>query len=365
MSPIQKGKTGAINDFDSNQTTDTTSVNERSMPTRINLKESGLRRSARIAALNAKKASNEAKAKTHVAYGSRAARTLIGLFSLFCFASNITLPKHRVAQNMTYTDLMINKFKEINEHYDGTVNNMHFFSYLTEISSNEVFTFQQAMKQDDRLDFVAAMEKEIDDHESRGHWHIVHRSTLPANAKPIKAIWSFKQKRRPDGSLLKHKARLCAHGGMQTWGDNYWETYSPVVNMMSVRLLLLIAKIHKLDSKAIDFVLAFPQAELDVDIWMYLPIGFQVDCQTEADSDRQYLLKLDRSLYGLKQGSYNWYQKLKTGLTDRGFKPSDVDPCIYLKNGLIVLTYVDDCVIVGNSMKEIDSFIKSMKEGPE
>jgi len=178
-------------------------------------------------------------------------------------------------------------------------------------------------------------------------------------------IWSFKRKRRPDGSLLKHKARLCAHGGMQTWGDNYWETYSPVVNMMSVRLRLLIAKIHKLDSKAIDFVLAFPQAELDVDIWMYLPIGFQVDCHTEADSDRQYLLKLDRSLYGLKQGSYNWYQKLKTGLTDRGFKPSDVDPCIYLKDGLIVLTYVDDCVIVGNSMKEIDSFIKSMMEGPE
>ena len=107
---------------------------------------------------------------------------------------------------------------------------------------------------------------------------------------------------------------------MQRWGDNYWETYSPVVNMMSVRLLLPIAKIRKLDSKAIDFVLVYPQAELDVDIWMYLTIGFQVDGQTEADSDRHYLLKLDRSLYGLKQGSFNWYQKLKTGLT--GFRVS-------------------------------------------
>ena len=116
MSPIQKGTTGAINDFDSNRTTDNTSVNEQSMPTRINLKESGLRRSARIAALNAKNASHEPKAKSHVAYGARAARTLIGLFSLFCFASNITLPKHRVAQNMTYTDLMINKLEEIHEH---------------------------------------------------------------------------------------------------------------------------------------------------------------------------------------------------------------------------------------------------------
>ena len=56
---------------------------------------------------------------------------------------------------MNYTDIMVNKFEEINEHYDGTVNDMHFFSYFTEISSNKVFTFQQAMKQEYKLDFVA------------------------------------------------------------------------------------------------------------------------------------------------------------------------------------------------------------------
>ena len=61
---------------------------------------------------------------------------------------------------------------------------------------------------------------------------------------------------------------------MQRWGENYWETYSPVVNMITVKLLLVISKLHNLDSKSIDFVLAFPQAELDVDIWMDLPIGF-------------------------------------------------------------------------------------------
>ena len=85
---------------------------------------------------------------------------------------------------------------------------------------------------------------------------------------------------------------------MQQWGTNYWETYSPVVNMVTVRLILLLARIYKLDSKAIDFVLAFPQAELDVDIWMYLPIGFQVD--TDNESKQSYLLKLNKSLYGLK-----------------------------------------------------------------
>ena len=92
---------------------------------------------------------------------------------------------------------------------------------------------------------------------------------------------------------------------MQQWGDSYWETYSPVVNMLSVRLILAIAKLHNLDSKAIDFVFAFPQADLEEDIWMYLPIGFQVDGHTEKSSERRYLLKLNESLYGLKQGSYN------------------------------------------------------------
>ena len=88
--------------------------------------------------------------------------------------------------------------------------------------------------------------------------------------KTIQAIWSFKCKRYPDGTLNKHKAQLCVHGGMQQWGVSYWEAYSPVVNMLIVRLLLALCNIHGLESKSIDFILAFPQADLDVDIWMEL-----------------------------------------------------------------------------------------------
>ena len=150
---------------------------------------------------------------------------------------------------------------------------------------------------------------------------------------------------------------------MQKWSDSYWETYSPVVNILTVRLSLAISKLHNLDSKAIDFVLAFPQADLEEDIWMQLPIGFQVDGQSEADSDRHYVLKLNNNLYGLKQGSYNWYEKLKKSLVDRDFKPSDIDPCLYIGKGMIILTYVYDCIIVGPSRKDIDGFVASMKYG--
>ena len=207
------------------------------------------------------------------------------------------------------------------------------------------------------------MEKEILDHENGKHWSIVHRNTLPNKAQPIKAIWSFKRKQNPDGELLKHKARLCAHGGMQQWGDRYWETYSPVVNMLTVRLILAIAKIHNIDSKAIYFVLAFPQADLKEDIRMQLPVGFQIDGQTKAESDKCYVLKLNNNFYGLKQGNLNWYEKLKASLVERYFKPSDIDTCLYIGNGMIILTYVDDCIIVGTSMDRINSFVESMKTG--
>ena len=92
--------------------------------------------------------------------------------------------------------------------------------------------------------------------------------------------------------------------------------------MLYVRLILATAKLHNLDSKSIDFVLAFPQEDLEEDIWMYLPIGFQVAGHTEASSELSFLLKLNKNLYGLKQGSYNWYEKLKKSLIDRGFKLS-------------------------------------------
>ena len=65
----------------------------------------------------------------------------------------------------------------------------------------------------------------------------------------------------------------------------------------SVHLILVIAKLHNLDSKVIDFVLASPHADLEEDIWMNLPIGFQVDGHTNESSKRRYLLKLNKFIW--------------------------------------------------------------------
>jgi hypothetical protein len=149
---------------------------------------------------------------------------------------------------------------------------------------------------------------------------------------------------------------------MQQWDTNYWETYSPVVNMVTVRLILLLPWTNKLEAKAIDFVLALQQAELDVDTRMYLPISFQVDTENES---KCYYFKLNKNLYGLKQASLNWFKKLKQGLIDHGFHSSAINPCLYFEKGMIIITYVDDFIIVSNSMKDINTFVTSVKDGPK
>ena len=116
---------------------------------------------------------------------------------------------------------------------------------------------------------------------------------------------------------------------MQQWGVNYWETYAPVVNWISVRFLLTLSEIVGLESRTIDFVLAFPQAELDVPVYMELPIG--MDVPGVQDSRKSHVLCLRRSLYGLKQASANWYDMLKQGLISRGFNESIADPCVFIK----------------------------------
>ena len=63
---------------------------------------------------------------------------------------------------------------------------------------------------------------------------------------------------------------------MQQYGVNYWETYSPTVNWISVCFLMIVAEVLKLDTQAIDFVLAFPQADLEFPVYMDLPAGMDI-----------------------------------------------------------------------------------------
>lgn len=105
--------------------------------------------------------------------------------------------------------------------FDDTINECHCYALNTTSMTNDVYTLKQMLQLDNIKDFVAAMVKEVDDHERRDHWAVIERSSMPKGAKTILSVWAFKRKRLPDGTVLKHKARLNVRGGMQRWGIDY------------------------------------------------------------------------------------------------------------------------------------------------
>ena len=113
------------------------------------------------------------------------------------------------------------------------------------------------------------MRKEICANENDKYWNLP--IIIELNGKnTIISIWYFNRKRYLYGRLIKHKPHLCANGGMHKWGVNYWETYYPVVNWMSVRAMITLSILREIHTNSIGFVFAYTQGE----ILMVLPIGF-------------------------------------------------------------------------------------------
>jgi len=124
------------------------------------------------------------------------------------------------------------------------------------------------LQDSDRKFFEQDMRREVQDLISTGTVTIVPRPSVASWIKPLQAIWSFRRKRAPDWSILKHKARLCPHGGMQEEGVNYWHTYAPVVNWRTVRLSLILSLLSGLKSRQVDYVAAYTQAPLDCELYI-------------------------------------------------------------------------------------------------
>ena len=97
--------------------------------------------------------------------------------------------------------------------------------------------------------------------------------------------------------IKKYKARLNLHCGKQEFGTNYYETYAPVVTWFSIRLLIVIGIKFGWAHRQCDFIMAYPQAPIECDMYMDLPQGIQV---SEGDS-RDSVLKLLKNIYGQKQ----------------------------------------------------------------
>ena len=127
-----------------------------------------------------------------------------------------------------------------------------------------------------------------------------------------------------------------------------------------MQLLLALSHVCGLESKSIDFVLAFPQAALETEVHMEIPQGYERTYNGEP-----HVLKLIRSVHGLKQSNYNFFQKLNMVLKARNIHPCSTDKCVYVSKQLMLIVCVDDVLIFSKKKYWIDMFIQSLAEGQE
>src|SRR5262249_6460758 len=145
----------------------------------------------------------------------------------------------------------------------------------------------------------------------------------PKGAIVVGSGWVYRIKRKSDGSIERYKARLVAKGFTQRPGFDFFETFSPTFRMASLRLILALCAQHNLKMHSVDISHAFLNGDLQETVYMRQPEGYE---QGGAD----YVCKLNKAIYGLKQAARQWRMTLKEYLESIGFKALESDPSIFI-----------------------------------
>jgi len=200
-------------------------------------------------------------------------------------------------------------------------------------------TYHEATVSKQSTKWWEAMKAEFKGCEEAKTWTLVSRSSLPTMTNIIPVKWVFKIKTDETGAIAKYKARITPKGFKQKHGVDYFEVFANTGKYKTLRVLLSIAARRDMELVQLDVPQAFTQAELEEDVYMEMPQGFEV---------KEMVCHLKKSLYGLKQSPRNWYLLISAFIRESlGFHATVSDPCIFWKrsrSGLLMLLFlfVDD-----------------------
>lgn len=202
----------------------------------------------------------------------------------------------------------------------------------------EPLSFNEAKNCEDAPHWQDAMKEEMDSLHKNSTWLLVEPQK---DRKVIDNRWVYKIKIHTNGDLERYKARLVVRGFTQQAGIDYHETFSPVVKFTSLRMLFATIAAEGLFAKQFDIKTAFLYGDLEEQIFMKQPEGF--------DDGTGRVCLLNKSLYGLKQASRCWNSKFTTFLKRFGLTENAADPCVFTGNNngsrIYLAIYIDDGLV--------------------
>lgn len=240
--------------------------------------------------------------------------------------------------------------REENLYQNIELNSVEMEALITECSLDPQ-TYREAMESENSEEWKAAIEDELKSLIKNETWSKVEG---PITSRAVDCKWVFNSKTDEFGNLTIRKARLVAKGYQQKSGIDYFETYSPVMRIESLRILVSVATIKKMKMHQVDVKTAFLNSEIKENVFIKLPPGI-------PDSGK--IMKLNKALYGLKQGPKSWHDELSKTLIDLGFKRLTCDSGLFKNSdkNMIIGIWIDDMAILYKSSSEKEWFINSLK----
>lgn len=227
-------------------------------------------------------------------------------------------------------------------------------SNVCEVPQSPV-SYQEATTGPDKANWETAMETEMTSLRENHVWDLVK---LPAGKRTVGSKWVYKVKTGADGSAQRYKARLVAQGFTQQYGTDFDETFCPVVRQESLRLLMAMSVKHGLSLHQVDVTTAFLNGTLEDEVYMQQPKGF------ECLGKEEFVCKLNKSIYGLKQSPRCWNSTLDSYLKELQFTQTASDPCIYYRKTendmMFIGVYVDDLILAAKSEKQLKQVKESL-----
>jgi hypothetical protein len=163
--------------------------------------------------------------------------------------------------------------------------------------------FQEEIKVSESSQWKKAMKEEMDALERNKTWDLVE---IPKERKVVIYNWVYKLKKGVDDKVKRYKSRLVAKGYSQKEGIDFHEIFSPVVKLVSVRVLLALVALLDLELEQLDVKTSFLHGDLDEDIYIYIYIYMEQREGFFQDRNKRFVWKLNKSLYGLTQSPRKW-----------------------------------------------------------